>query len=128
MRSVTYSMTVSLDGYVVGPDGSLNWMAPDEEVFKLATDEVRNVGAHLLGRRLTPTSTRLPPRCRRYRETPALRVPPLPRGPIGLRQLMAFLTPPPVSSRRLAEGEGFEPPKARRLTQELTKLRPSRLG
>lgn len=52
MRSVTYSMAVSLDGYVVGPDGSFNWMAPDEEVFNLATDEVRKVGVHLLGRRL----------------------------------------------------------------------------
>lgn len=25
MRSVTYSMSVSLDGYIVGPDGSFNW-------------------------------------------------------------------------------------------------------
>lgn len=55
MRSVTYSMTVSLDGYVVGPDGSFAWMAPDEELFKLATDEVRTLGVHLLGRRLYET-------------------------------------------------------------------------
>lgn len=55
MRSVTYSMAVSLDGYVVGPDGSFHWMAPDEDVFHLATDEVRNVGVHLLGRRLYET-------------------------------------------------------------------------
>ncbi|HVV11966.1 dihydrofolate reductase family protein [Amycolatopsis sp.] len=52
MRSVTYSMTVSLDGYVVGPDGSFDWTPPDEEVFGLATDEVRGLGVHLLGRRL----------------------------------------------------------------------------
>ncbi|HZP56273.1 MAG TPA: dihydrofolate reductase family protein [Dehalococcoidia bacterium] len=55
MRSVTYSMAVSLDGYVVGPDGSFDWMAPDEEVFRLATDEVRKAGVHLLGRRLYET-------------------------------------------------------------------------
>ncbi|MEZ5186542.1 MAG: dihydrofolate reductase family protein [Candidatus Nanopelagicales bacterium] len=55
MRSVTYSMAVSLDGYVVGPDGSLDWGAPDEELFNLATDEVRNAGVHLLGRRLYET-------------------------------------------------------------------------
>jgi dihydrofolate reductase len=55
MRSVTYSMAVSLDGYVVGPNGSFDWMAPDEEVFNLATDEVRKVGVHLLGRRLYET-------------------------------------------------------------------------
>ncbi len=25
MRSVTYSMGVSLDGYIVGPDGGFGW-------------------------------------------------------------------------------------------------------
>lgn len=55
MRNVTYSMTMSLDGYIVGPDGSFNWMPPDEEVFRLATDEVRTAGVHLLGRRLYET-------------------------------------------------------------------------
>ncbi len=33
MRSVTYSMGVSLDGYIVGPDGHFDWTAPDEEVY-----------------------------------------------------------------------------------------------
>lgn len=55
MRSVTYSMTMSLDGYIVGPDGTFDWMPPDEEVFRLATDEVRGAGVHLLGRRLYET-------------------------------------------------------------------------
>ncbi|RKS09200.1 dihydrofolate reductase [Nocardiopsis sp. Huas11] len=55
MRSVTYSMVVSLDGYIVGPDGSFDWGFPDEEVFRLATDEVRGAGVHLLGRRLYET-------------------------------------------------------------------------
>ncbi|GLW12640.1 deaminase [Microtetraspora sp. NBRC 13810] len=55
MRSVTYSMAVSLDGYVVGLDGSFDWTPPDEEVFNLATDEVRGAGVHLLGRRLYET-------------------------------------------------------------------------
>lgn len=55
VRTVTCSMGVSLDGYIVGPDGSFTWSAPDEEVFRLATDEVRNVGVHLLGRRLYET-------------------------------------------------------------------------
>jgi dihydrofolate reductase len=55
MRSVTYSMAVSLDGYVAGPDGAPNWAEPDEEVFRLATDEVRGLGVHLLGRRLYET-------------------------------------------------------------------------
>jgi dihydrofolate reductase len=55
MRSVTYSMGVSLDGYIVGPDGSIDWTAPDEEVFSFVTDEIRQVGVHLLGRRLYET-------------------------------------------------------------------------
>ncbi len=41
MRSVTYSMGVSLDGYIVGPDGDFDWTAPDEEVFRFVTDEMR---------------------------------------------------------------------------------------
>lgn len=55
MRSVTYSMGVSLDGYIVGPDGSFEWTAPDEEVFRFVTDEIRQVGVHVLGRRLYET-------------------------------------------------------------------------
>jgi dihydrofolate reductase len=55
MRSVTYSMGVSLDGYIVGPDGGFNWTVPDEEVFSFVTDEIRRVGVHLLGRRLYET-------------------------------------------------------------------------
>ncbi|MEU5434867.1 dihydrofolate reductase family protein [Streptomyces sp. NPDC020719] len=55
MRSVTYSMGVSLDGYIVGPDGKFSWTAPDEEVFRFVTDEIRGVGVHLMGRRLYET-------------------------------------------------------------------------
>ena len=55
MRSVTYSMGVSLDGYIVGPDGGFNWTEPDEEVFRSWIDEIRGVGVHLLGRRLYET-------------------------------------------------------------------------
>jgi dihydrofolate reductase len=52
MRRVTYAMGVSLDGYVVGPDGNFNWTSPDEDLFGFATDQLREVGVHLLGRRL----------------------------------------------------------------------------
>ena len=54
-RSVTYSMGVSLDGYIVGPDGDFGWTAPGDEVFRFVTDEFRQVGVHLLGRRLYET-------------------------------------------------------------------------
>ena len=55
MRSVTYSMGVSLDGYIVGPDGRFDWTEPDPEVFRFWIDEIRGVGVHLMGRRLYET-------------------------------------------------------------------------
>src|SRR5215212_1911808 len=55
MRNVTYSMGVSLDGYIVGPDGSFDWTEPDKDVFRFWIDEIRGVGVHLLGRRLYET-------------------------------------------------------------------------
>ncbi|MGC9497242.1 dihydrofolate reductase family protein [Streptomyces sp. WG7] len=55
MRSVTYSMGVSLDGFIVGPDGDFDWTVPDEDVFRFWIDEIREVGVHLLGRRLYET-------------------------------------------------------------------------
>jgi len=55
MRPVTYSMGISLDGYIVGPDGEIATPPPDEEVWRLVTDEIRGVGVHLMGRRLYET-------------------------------------------------------------------------
>lgn len=55
MRSVTYSMNVSLDGYIVDASGDIDWSDPDEAVFRYWTDEIRETGAHLLGRRLYET-------------------------------------------------------------------------
>ncbi|MEV7019493.1 dihydrofolate reductase family protein [Streptomyces sp. NPDC093991] len=55
MRAVTYSMSVSLDGYITGPDGGIDWSTPDDGVFRFWIDEIRQVGVHLLGRRLYET-------------------------------------------------------------------------
>jgi dihydrofolate reductase len=55
MRSVTYSMSASLDGYIVGPDGSFDWSEPDPDVFRFWIDEIRGVDVHLMGRRLYET-------------------------------------------------------------------------
>ena len=55
MRTVTYSMSMSLDGSIVGPDGGFDWTEPDPEVFRFWIDEIRGVGVHLLGRRLYET-------------------------------------------------------------------------
>ena len=37
MRSVTYSMGVSLDGYIVGPDGGFDWGRPTTRFFASAS-------------------------------------------------------------------------------------------
>ena len=55
MRRVTYSMGMTADGFVVGPDGRFDWGAPDAEEFRASIDEVRGVDVHLLGRRLHET-------------------------------------------------------------------------
>ncbi|MBQ1089271.1 dihydrofolate reductase family protein [Streptomyces sp. B93] len=55
MRSVTYSMSVSLDGYIVGPDGDFGWGVPDDEIFRFWIDDIRQVDVHLMGRRLYET-------------------------------------------------------------------------
>jgi dihydrofolate reductase len=55
MRSVTYSMGFSLDGYIVGPDGEIPAPAPDDEIWEFVLDEIRDVDVHLMGRRLYET-------------------------------------------------------------------------
>lgn len=52
---LTYAMGVSLDGYVMGPDGRFDWSRPDAEVFDHALEQVRGLSVHLLGRRLYET-------------------------------------------------------------------------
>src|SRR6201993_575292 len=55
MSSVTYSMGVSLDGYIVGPEGNFGWTMPDEEVFCFVTDEIKQEGVQVMGRALYET-------------------------------------------------------------------------
>jgi dihydrofolate reductase len=55
VRKLIYSMTVSLDGYIAGPDGAIDWSAPDEELFLFHTQQVQETGVHLCGRRLYET-------------------------------------------------------------------------
>jgi dihydrofolate reductase len=55
MRSVIYSMGVSLDGYIVGPDGGFNWTEPGQELFRFITDQTRELAAYVMGRRLYET-------------------------------------------------------------------------
>ncbi|HEY9715423.1 MAG TPA: dihydrofolate reductase family protein [Chroococcales cyanobacterium] len=55
MRKLIYAMTVSLDGYIAGPDGSIDWSLPDEELFRFHTRRVEDTDVQLCGRRLYET-------------------------------------------------------------------------
>src|SRR5271154_7301405 len=55
MRSLIYSMTVSLDGFIAGPSGDIDWWVPDEELFRFHTQQVQETGVYLCGRRLYET-------------------------------------------------------------------------
>jgi dihydrofolate reductase len=55
MRKLIYSMSVSLDGYIAGPDGAIDWSVPDEELFRFHTEHVQEIGMQLCGRRLYET-------------------------------------------------------------------------
>lgn len=50
-----YSMSVSVDGFIVDRSGAFGWSVPDEEQFRFHIEQVSELGAHLLGRRLYET-------------------------------------------------------------------------
>jgi dihydrofolate reductase len=52
VRKVIYSIGVSLDGFIAGPRGEIDWSAPDEELHRFHNEQTREMGAHLCGRRL----------------------------------------------------------------------------
>jgi dihydrofolate reductase len=52
MRKLIYSMGVSLDGFIAGRGGEIDWSAPDEELHRFHNEQTRELGAQLCGRRL----------------------------------------------------------------------------
>jgi dihydrofolate reductase len=52
MRKLIYSMGMSLDGFIAGPNGEIDWSPPDEELHRFHNEQTRELGAHLCGRRL----------------------------------------------------------------------------
>jgi dihydrofolate reductase len=55
MSKLIYSMGVSLDGFVADTDGSIDWGGPDEELHRFHNEQTRELGAHVMGRRLYET-------------------------------------------------------------------------
>jgi dihydrofolate reductase len=51
-RALIYSMSVSLDGFVAGPGGEIDWSAPDEGAMRFHNLQTRELAAYLCGRGL----------------------------------------------------------------------------
>ena len=51
-RKLIYSFGTSLDGFIAGPGGEIDWSVPDEELHRFHNQQARELGAHLYGRRL----------------------------------------------------------------------------
>jgi dihydrofolate reductase len=57
MAKVIYSMGVSLDGFIAGPGGEIDWSAPDDELHRFHNEQTKELGAHFCGRRLYEVMT-----------------------------------------------------------------------
>jgi dihydrofolate reductase len=51
-RKLIYSLGVSLDGFIAGPAGEIDWGVPDDELHRFHNQQTRELGVHLCGRRL----------------------------------------------------------------------------
>lgn len=50
MGTLSYTATVSLDGYVADAEGDFQWSGPDDEVFRFHVERMRAVSHEILGR------------------------------------------------------------------------------
>lgn len=57
MRKLIYSLGISLDGFIAGPNGNIDWTAPDEELHRFHNLQTREIGVHLCGRRVYEVMT-----------------------------------------------------------------------
>ena len=52
MRTLSFAMNLSLDGYIAAPGDDLGWSVPSDEAFQWWSDRVAATGTALYGRRL----------------------------------------------------------------------------
>lgn len=50
MGTLSYTATISLDGYVADADGDFQWSGPDDEVFRFHVERMGPVSHEILGR------------------------------------------------------------------------------
>jgi dihydrofolate reductase len=97
LRNLIYSFGVSLDGFIAGPNGDIDWSAPDEELHRFHNQQARELGAHLLGRGLYEVM--------RYWETAEEENPSAPEHELEFGRIWKA-TPKIVFSTTLEEVEG----------------------
>lgn len=114
MCKLIYSMTISLDGFISGPQGGFDWAAPDEELHRFHNDQVRELGGHLLGRRLYEVMT--------YWETAEEREPAAPQYALEFARIWKDL-PKIVYSNTLTSVEGKTRLSSEDPVAEVTRLK-----
>jgi len=114
MHKLIFSMTVSLDGYIAGPGGDISWSAPDDELFRFHTEEIRALGGQICGRGLYETML--------YWETPAARDPSLSEDMLEFARIWSEL-PKYVFSRTLDAVEGSSTLLKGELREEIERLK-----
>src|SRR5580765_6923539 len=80
MRPVTYGGAVSLDGFLAGPDGALDWLHFSKDVQNVMTDYFKDVDTILMGRKTyevsiaqLPAAQKNPKKTKRRTEQPGMR-------------------------------------------------------
>lgn len=114
MRKVIYSMGVSLDGFIAGPNGEIDWSAPDEEQHRFHNEQAREMGAHLYGRRLYEVM--------RYWETAEEKNPSAPDHELEFARIWRE-TPKIVFSNTLDEVEGNSRLARGNIAEEVARLK-----
>ena len=51
MGTLSFTATISIDGYAAGPDGDFQFGAPSEQVFRLHVERMAAISTEILGRR-----------------------------------------------------------------------------
>lgn len=62
MHTITYGGAVSLDGFLAGVDGSIDWLRYSKDVRQVMTDYWKNVDAILMGRKTYAVAAANPPK------------------------------------------------------------------
>ncbi len=112
MGPVIYSMGVSLDGFIAGRRGEIEWSAPDDELHRFHNEQTRELSVQLCGRRLYEAM--LP-----WETSPEMRTNPT---TVEFAEIWTAL-PKLVFSTTLTHVEGNATLAAGDLATELTRLR-----